>query len=560
MTTLELPVAGPVSPLLSRPGLHLPAYASLPEYVHTLGDEAGGFAADFGMPPDPQEQLALDIIFARDARGKSAAYETGLVCCRQNLKTATFEMAALAWLYLFDEPLVVWSAHEFITSQEALVHMEGLILNSDMLRPKTRRIVHANGSECIETVWGARMIFKTRTKTGGRGLSANKVVLDESFALKSGHMGALLPTMSAKPDPQVLYGSSACLEDSEILWELVQRGRPGTEDDWTSGEPLHQVVAGPLATAYLEWCAQPPGVACRAGDKCTHDKPKFDLRGNQIGGSPGCGCDDPGQWERANPSTGIERPDGGVLTLNYIAAERKALPVDQFPRERMGWHDKVEGGTSPMPMTRWYECADKTSTPRVGSPLAIAFAVEPDQSATAVALAGWRSDGVPHGELIEYLPGTGWLIEYLLGVCSRRSPCCVAMDPYGASGAFEKQLRAVKQPGASGLPLFVTVPHDTPEAPKVMPGQRVLMVTSSREMAQACGMLTAAARELRIRHPDQQPVNDAARDGRKRPVSQAWAWDSPDGKPIAPIVAFTLAQLGLATYGAKPGLTPFVMS
>ena len=74
-----LPVAGPVSPLLNIPGLKMPAFASLPDYDHTLGDEAGGFAADFGMPPDPQEQLALDIIFARDKQGKPAAYETGIV-------------------------------------------------------------------------------------------------------------------------------------------------------------------------------------------------------------------------------------------------------------------------------------------------------------------------------------------------------------------------------------------------------------------------------------------------------------------------------------------------
>ena len=99
-STLDLPVAGPVSPLLSRPGLVLPAFASIPEFEYTLGDEAGGFAADIGMPPDPQEQLALDIIFARDQRGKSAAYETGLVVARQNLKTFTFEIAALSWLLL----------------------------------------------------------------------------------------------------------------------------------------------------------------------------------------------------------------------------------------------------------------------------------------------------------------------------------------------------------------------------------------------------------------------------------------------------------------------------
>jgi hypothetical protein len=567
VTILDLPVVGPVSPLLSRPGLKLPAYASVPEYDGTLGDEVGGFAADIGMPPDPQEQLALDIIFAvapaemRARRGgkPSAAYETGLVVPRQNLKTATFEMAALAWLYLYDEPLVVWSAHEYVTSQEAQFHMEGLILNSDLLRPKTARIVHANGSECIETIWGSRMIFKTRTKTGGRGLSANKVVLDEAFALKSGHMGALLPTMSAKPDPQVLYGSSACLEDSEILAELVSRGRPGDERDWESGQPLHQVVAGPLATAYLEWCAPPASLACAEGEKCKHEKPKFDLRGNQVAGSAGCGCDKPEMWVLSNPSVDIMRPDGGMLTEDYIRAERKSMPIDQFPRERMGWHDRVDGAQSPLGTIDWFKCADRKSTPRAGSPLALAFAVSPDGATAAVALAGWRQDGLPHGELIEHLPGTGWLLDFLLGVWERQQPCCLVMDPMGPSGAFEKILRQDRgDPWA--VTRFVTAPKDTPGPPKLMPGDRLLMVTSSREVAQGSGMLANAVKEGTFRHPDQKPLNDAARDVRKRNVAQAWAFDSPDGKDITPVCAVMLAQLGLATYGAKTPLAPFVLT
>ena len=560
MTLLDaLPVAGPVSPLLTRPGLVQPAFASVPEFEFTLGDEAGGFAADIGMPPDPQEQLALDIIFARDKRGKSAAYETGLVVARQNLKTFTFEIAALSWLYLFDEPLVVWSAHEYVTSQEAQFHMEGLILNSDLLRPKTARIIHANGSECIETIWGSRMIFKTRTKSGGRGLSSNKVVLDESFALKSAHMGALLPTMSAKPDPQVLYGSSACLEDSEILAELVTRGRPGTEEDWVTDQPVHQLVTGPLATAYLEWCAPPPQIACDTGERCGHEKPKFDRAGNQVAGARGCGCDKPGLWKRANPSANIVRPDGGVLTLDYIAAERKALPIDQFPRERMGWHDRVDGAQSPLSAINWAKCADRASTPRVGSPLALAFAVSPDGATAAVAIGGWRADGLPHGELIEHLPGTGWLLEFLFGVWDRQKPCCLVMDPMGPSGAFEKQLRQ-ERGEAWDKTRFVTVPKDKPEQPKLMPGDRLLMIASSREVAQGSGMLANAVKEGTFRHPDQAPLNEAARDARKRPVAQAWAFDSPTGKDITPVCAVMLAQLGLATFGAKPALTPFVLT
>jgi hypothetical protein len=43
-------------------------------------------------------------------------------------------------------------------------------------------------------------------------------------------------------------------------------------------------------------------------------------------------------------------------------------------------------------------------------------------------------------------------------------------------------------------------------------------------------------------------------------VAQAWAWDSPENKDITPISAVTLAQLGLATFGAKTPLTPFALT
>jgi hypothetical protein len=74
-----------------------------------------------------------------------------------------------------------------------------------------KRIYNGNGEERIEMNGGARLLFKARTKTGGRGLTGDKVILDEAFALQPGHMGALLPTLSVRPDPQVLYGSSAGL-------------------------------------------------------------------------------------------------------------------------------------------------------------------------------------------------------------------------------------------------------------------------------------------------------------------------------------------------------------
>jgi hypothetical protein len=245
--------------------------------------------------------------------------------------------------------------------------------------------------------------------------------------------------------------------------------------------------------------------------------------------------------------------------VDYVRAERQALPVTEFPRERMGWHDKVDGGVSPLPMTLWFDCADKKSAPRPGSPLALGFAVAEDGSSAAVALAGWRADGLPHGELIEHLPGSGWLLEFMFGVWERQKPCCLAFDPRGPSGAFEKLLRQDRGPDGAKT-RFVTAAKDKPGAPKLMPGDRLLMVLTVQEAAQGCGMLTNAVIEGKFRHPDQRPLNDAAKDARKRNVAQAWVWDSPDGKDITAIQAVTWAQLGLATYGAKAVPQPFAFT
>jgi hypothetical protein len=82
---------------------------------------------------------------------------------------------------------------------------------------------------------------------------------------------------------------------------------------------------------------------------------------------------------------------------------------------------------------------------------------------------------------------------------------------------------------------------------------------SSVEDAQACNMLADRVLEGTFRHPDQAPLNEAVRDARSRPVGQSWAWDERTGKDITPVKAVTLAQIGLATHGAKPAMTPFAL-
>lgn len=199
-----------------------PAHSHIPERVETFGPLVAEHCADAGFVPDPEQADALDVLFAIGRDGKSVAFEFCVVCSRQNLKTGLFKMACLGWLFVTDERLVVWSAHEMSTTREAfrdlVVLIEGYEEFSKLLAPgPSNGIMRGNGNEAIELRTGQRIIFKARTNGGGRGLTGNKVILDEGMYVKASHMGSLLPTMSAVDDPQIVVGASAGLVDSAVL-------------------------------------------------------------------------------------------------------------------------------------------------------------------------------------------------------------------------------------------------------------------------------------------------------------------------------------------------------
>ena len=82
-----------------------PAFRTHPPFVETLGPEVAELCRLADFPPDPEQETALDLIFALDGAGRSAAFEIGVVCSRQNLKTGLFKQCALGWLWITDQRL-----------------------------------------------------------------------------------------------------------------------------------------------------------------------------------------------------------------------------------------------------------------------------------------------------------------------------------------------------------------------------------------------------------------------------------------------------------------------
>lgn len=487
-----------------------PAYEHVPPYRRTAGPDVADLARLAGFPPDPAQELVLDAIFAVDRSGRSAAFETAVIACRQNLKTGVFKQAVLGWMFFAHERLVVWSAHEFRTAQEAFRDLEELVTGSDWLRREVKSVSRGNGDEAIELKSGSRLIFKTRTKGGGRGLTGDKVVLDEGFALRPMHMGALLPTLSARPDPQVLYGSSAGLAESDVLRGVRDRGRAGADP----------------RLAYFEWCSPPPAQACEAGEGCSHAL-----------GAAGCGCDDPVNWQAANPAMGRR------ITTEYIAAERRALPPAEFGRERMGWWDDPAEGFSPLNIDVWRLRADPAS--QLAGRVALGFQVRPDLSAAAIAVAGRRADGLGHGELVDYRPGTGWLVGRLLELAERHDPVVTVLNASGQAATVLKDLHELGFEAAAA-------------GSQPGPGKRRLWVLGAREYAQACGALVRDVTDGGWRHLGQAPVDAAAEGVRTRPLEDAYAWSQKNSAAdICPLEAVTAARHGFAAFGATGTIQPF---
>lgn len=353
-----------------------PAYCNVPPACNTLGDEVAELAGLAGFPPDPEQRMALDHLFAMKRDGRVAAMEFAVICSRQNMKTGLFKQAALGWLFVTEEQLVVWSAHEFSTAQEAFRDMATLIESCSLLDRKVKQIHRGNGDEAIELLGGARLKFKARTKGGGRGLSGGKVVLDEAYALKPEHMGALFPLLSAQPDPQVVYGSSAGQLESDVLRSVRDRGR-------ASGDP---------SLAYLEWCDDLPGDCQEIA--CDH-----------LTATRGCRLDDQRRWQRANPAMGRR------ITVEYIENERRALPPAEFARERLGWWDDPAILLSVFPPGSWESLTDDQSA--ISGHVSYGLEVAQDRSWSCLAAAGNRQDGALHVQVAENHPGTDWIVPKL---------------------------------------------------------------------------------------------------------------------------------------------------
>jgi hypothetical protein len=369
-------------------GAQRPRVSSAPDFRSSAGAEAVELAASAGLILDDWQQHILHVALGERENGKWAAFEVGLIVGRQNGKGAILEARELAGLFLFGEQLILHSAHEFKTAAEAFRRVLSLVQNTPDLEKLVKQVRTSHGDEGIELRSGARLRFVARSTGSGRGFSGDVVILDEAYNLPGSAMGALLPTMAARPNPQVWYASSAGKEDSEVLARVKKRGEEGS--------------SGRLA--YFEWSA--PADA--------------DL-------------DDPQAWASANPGLGIR------IEAEFVEAERSALPEIEFARERLGiWADGTRDAA--IDLALWTDLADTECQDR--SPVVFCPTINPERTKGAITAAILRGDGLVQVESIDYRPGTAWMPDRLLALNADWRPAAIVVDPGAAEGSLIQGLQA----------------------------------------------------------------------------------------------------------------------
>ena len=436
-----------------------------------------------GKPPLPWQREVLRGAMGLRADGKWSAYEVAVWVARQNGKGLITEAQELFGAYMLREQKIVHSAHLFDTSREAFNRLCFLIENNDWLRKRTNPPLRGKGNEAIpltRAAGGGVIEFKARTLHGARGLTGNRVSLDEAYALTVGHYQAMSPIMATIPNPQITYTSSppddktSMMPEDALAPSIRVRGLSGVDPSLAS----------------FEW--SPP-----------------------EGFLPG----DVDVWYATNPSLGNkEALDAGLALIDEEFLHRQWRVFEAsgrpgaFATEHEGlWPDSSGAQWQVVPRADWNAASDPDAPHP--NPLAFAVTLSTDRRWATIAAAGPIPGGLLLTVVVDRREGTGWVVGRLQELITKWKPVAVVIDKGSpaSSLAIEAeeagialtpiQTRDVAAAAGAFFDGFAGRPAPDPDTGVMGRDPRVL------------------------RHRDQLELNDAVAGAVKRALTSQWAFD-----------------------------------
>lgn len=219
-------------------------------------------------------------------------------------------------------------------------------------------------------------------------------------------------------------------------------------------------------------------------------------------------CDpyDRSAWWHAMPGL------GHLVTEDDIAGELAAMGLSDWLRAYGNIPQKGTAEPDPIDRAAWAAARGRSGPTGM---LVYGVAVSVDRSRASLGVAGERDGGGLVVEVIDTQPGTRWVADRVAEVWARNGGEGVAVDPGSPAGSLISELEA----------------RDVP-----------VIRMNAREHAQACGALVDRVPSGELSHLGQPGLDAAVAGARRRPLSDAWAWDrkAPD-VDVTPLEAVTLA-------------------
>ena len=367
-----------------------PRIRVVPVAVRDAGQQITAIAAKGGIVLDEAQQMIAAATSGVGRDGRWSAFEAVIFSPRQNIKTEYLIARILAGLYLFGEELIVYSAHQARTTAKTFRRLKRAIESSPELGARITRVSNRAGAESIELSTGQVLECVARSTNSGRGFTGDSILLDESQDLDGEQLAAILPMLSTRRNPQILYALSLGNESSSHLGALRARA--------LARQDPH--------VAWIEW-------SMAEGDR----------------------VDDRDVWKRCNPA----HPER--ISLAYMEKEFLALGPEQFAKERLGksnWPADDRERFAVISREAWEACEEHpadASTP-VTPGAAFGVAVSRDGRSAAIGACFRGPDGLPVIDVVDHRPGdgAGWVGPRLAELCRKHHPVAVCWDDESLAG------------------------------------------------------------------------------------------------------------------------------
>ena len=303
-------------------------------------DDVKEIAKILGEELLPYQEYVLKDMLTVDKNDMFIRKLNLLLISRQNGKTFLARMLILTHLIKWGTDVLIMSSNRSM-ALETFRQVANALENNDHLKGMVKQIRHANGTESIEMLSGARMDVVAATRDGSRGRSINGLLyVDEVREISPEGYRAAIPVTRAHANSHTLLTSNAGDAFSEVLNDLRSRALENP----------------PKSFGFYEYSA-----------------PQY------------CKITDRAGWVQANPALGY------TITEEALEEAVATSPIENTRTELLcQWIDSL---ASPWPHGVLEETSDSTLTIPVGGYTVFAFDVSPSRRNASLVAGQILPDG-----------------------------------------------------------------------------------------------------------------------------------------------------------------------